>query len=151
MAASLNSLPGFLRRDDWLRQPRLPDRVVPLRLHRADGQAEGQVVLLQVRVAVPEEEMTSASQPFQRLRFLTTQEKFFFLLDFGLKFNVNNVVAAASLVLGCKLEASDKINVILGCSGQKILNLCYPHCSLVPLSSGELIEESRIYVLCPFS
>ena len=35
--------------------------------------------------------------------------------------------------------------------GQKILNLCYPHCSLVPLSSGELIEESRIYVLCPFS
>ena len=78
MATSLNYLPGFLRRDDWLRQPRLPDRVVPLRLHRADGQAEGQVVLLQVRVAVPEEEMTSASQPFQRLRFLTTQEKFFF-------------------------------------------------------------------------
>ena len=78
MATSLNSLPGFLRRDDWLRQPRLPDRVVPLRLHRADGQAEGQVVLLQVRVAVPEEEMTSASQPFQRLRFLTSQEKFFF-------------------------------------------------------------------------
>ena len=57
MATSLNSLPGFLRRDDWLRQPRLPDRVVPLRLHRADGQAEGQVVLLQVHPTLQEEEV----------------------------------------------------------------------------------------------
>ena len=58
MATSLNSLPGFLRRDDWLRQPRLPDRVVPLRLHRADREAEGQVVLFKMCSAFQEEEMT---------------------------------------------------------------------------------------------
>ena len=39
---------GFLRRDDWLRQPGLPHRVVPLWLDGLTAQAQGQVVLPQV-------------------------------------------------------------------------------------------------------
>ena len=56
--ADLLPLPaGVLRRDDWLRQPRLPHRVVPLWVHEPGGQAQGQVVLPQVFAAIQEEEV----------------------------------------------------------------------------------------------
>jgi hypothetical protein len=60
---------GVLRRDDWLRQPRLPHRVVPLWLHEPGRKAQGQVVLPQVLAALQEEKM-NRTRWFCELLFL---------------------------------------------------------------------------------
>ena len=52
---------GLLRRDDRLRQSGLSDRVVPLRLHQPDRQAEGEMVLLEVYATLQEEEVMTSS------------------------------------------------------------------------------------------
>ena len=48
------NISGVLRGDDWLRQPGLSHRVVPLWLHGPEPQAEGEVVLPQVPAHVQE-------------------------------------------------------------------------------------------------
>ena len=50
---------GELRGDDRLRQPGLSHRVVPLPLHGAGDQAQGEVVLPQVSPDVQEAEIIS--------------------------------------------------------------------------------------------
>ena len=72
---SLNfSIAGFLRRDDWLRQPGLSYRVVPLRLHGPDPQAEGQVVLPQVSAHVQEEGQVVHPTPLRIVIMLPKEE-----------------------------------------------------------------------------
>ena len=65
---------SFLRRDDWLRQPGLSHRVVPLRLHGPDPQAEGQVVLPQVSAHVQEEGQVVHPTPLRIVIMLPKEE-----------------------------------------------------------------------------
>ena len=53
--------PGQLRRDDRVRQPGLSHRVVPLRLHGSDHQAQGEVVLSKVCSVIQEETIAAGS------------------------------------------------------------------------------------------